>query len=1152
MSTRPFGLGDPRQQRIYEGLKKVGRGPAEFYRDACVLMQERQIRISPGDQPRSNLDRNDWYYSVTHLVGHLAREIESSLRDVIEPRLHREKRLARKKRLACKKRSNPNVGQKSSIRACLNALDVSKTDPIANIWLGLTGSNNPDALHRRAHRNDLEPPRKNDAYFRGWWDRVQWLFDVVLKKVQEHYVTYIKKLDGLVKTERPTKGDLSELKRHIPNNLVLMRHFFENLEHAEWLKPLTKAGFFNNPPEPEYDSEGSVRFIPWPALRYLIRMARRANEWETVGKIANQIPDTENVSVHDDMAQIALILPADRARDFVPRIKKWLHSPFHSLMPSRAGELVVKLLREGEHGSAIDLTKNVLAVEEESRNVLRKVKPKANLSDWDYTEFLKETLEPLVEATGTQIVEILCDTLASAMALTRGDQSDAGPDDLSSIWRKSIDKSNRGSRRSDVNNALVTAICAGAEQVVQRSPSALNEVIRILEKQRWYIFQRIVLHLLRKFKSVAPELVSEWLVKRKLFDSYVVREEYNLLLQQAFGEIDLKKQMEIIGWIKMGLGEKQLENVRRSRRSSSGQAMTALEMERYKKHWQIDRFLPIKDVLTHDIRAYYDQLVQEVGEPTVSPGMQARWGPNSPKSIDELHAMSVQELSLFLRQWTPERDNDRMESKEGLARDLKSIVAENPTKHVESIEAYIGVDPTYIRAFFEGFQGATKTSHPLSWEKIIQLMRWVIEQPIEIPGRTSGSLDQDPDWRWTRKSIARLLMKGFESGPVAVPLALRAEVWKILKILSDDLDPTPEREAKDPDVYTSPLDLAINTTRGEAMQAVIRYALWIQRSIGESSDSKTRLERGFQEMEEVREVLDYHLSPANDPSVAVRAIYGLMFPQLTLLDSHWASQNASRIFSEKPSEVQLRDAAWNTYLNWCEPYNTPFKMLLDQYRAAIDRIESRPHQQDSSANPQHHLGFHIMIQYGRGIIPFEDDNLVGLYIQKASPALRGSVLSAIGHGVHQTQEVPPEFLNRFKQLWERRVAVARQDPNKDAYKEELASFGWWFASKKYEVAWAIKMLGEILQAGSEVDPGHLVVERLAESASACPIESVHCLSMMIEISSEEWAVDMWKENAITILEVAVKGEVEVAREAAIALINRLVSMGHKEFMRLLE
>ncbi len=60
---------DAQQERIYIKLHSlVGRGASAFYRDACRLME---------------MDNS--LESTTHLVGHLLREIESSLRSVLVP-----------------------------------------------------------------------------------------------------------------------------------------------------------------------------------------------------------------------------------------------------------------------------------------------------------------------------------------------------------------------------------------------------------------------------------------------------------------------------------------------------------------------------------------------------------------------------------------------------------------------------------------------------------------------------------------------------------------------------------------------------------------------------------------------------------------------------------------------------------------------------------------------------------------------------------------------------------------------------------------------------------------------------------------------------------------------------------------------------------
>jgi hypothetical protein len=58
----------PRQESIARRLQQLGEGPAAFFIDACALLAE---------QPP--------HRTVTHVVAHLLREVESAVRSVLEP-----------------------------------------------------------------------------------------------------------------------------------------------------------------------------------------------------------------------------------------------------------------------------------------------------------------------------------------------------------------------------------------------------------------------------------------------------------------------------------------------------------------------------------------------------------------------------------------------------------------------------------------------------------------------------------------------------------------------------------------------------------------------------------------------------------------------------------------------------------------------------------------------------------------------------------------------------------------------------------------------------------------------------------------------------------------------------------------------------------
>lgn len=125
-----FRFSDPRQERIHKRLSIVGSGPAEFFYDACRLM---------ATQPQ--------FKSTTHLVSHLIREVESSVRAVLEPLRSDFENGGKSK----------EDSHKAEIKAILKSLGIPESDPIAELWLSFAGQSNERALHRRAHRDNLAP-----------------------------------------------------------------------------------------------------------------------------------------------------------------------------------------------------------------------------------------------------------------------------------------------------------------------------------------------------------------------------------------------------------------------------------------------------------------------------------------------------------------------------------------------------------------------------------------------------------------------------------------------------------------------------------------------------------------------------------------------------------------------------------------------------------------------------------------------------------------------------------------------------------------------------------------------------------------------------------------------------------------------------------
>ena len=309
----------------------------------------------------------------------------------------------------------------------------------------------------------------------------------------------------------------------------------------------------------------------------------------------------------------------------------------------------------------------------------------------------------------------------------------------------------------------------------------------------------------------------------------------------------------------------------------------------------------------------------------------------------------------YLQRWRPDDASARGfgPSIEGLGRTFKAVVVDRAEEFSTEADLLGDMDPTYVRSFLDGIEDAVKAGVSVSWEPLLRLMAAVVEHPFK-PDEDIHTWDRDPGWRWARGATVSLLKVGVRDIDNRIPFQRRDAVWQILEPLTRDPDPSPATEANRLDGKPRFHHLSINSNRGTAMHAVVEYALWCRR---EFEASGTDIESGFDLLPEVRAVLQTHLQPAQDPSLAIRSIYGRWLPWLALLDEKWVIENTSQIFPRAPELSGFRDAAWDTYICWCSPYDHVFREVRGEYEAAVERILARPEvDSHNGERPDQHLG----------------------------------------------------------------------------------------------------------------------------------------------------------------------------------------------------
>lgn len=1109
-SNSAFRFSDPRQARVHERLERlVGPGPAAFFRDACRLMENQ-----PGLE------------TVTHLVGHCLREVESALRDVLKP-------------ISNPKLGSPDEGHKTEIRAALIALEIPETADVAKAWLKLPGRSNEYALHKRVHRDSLEAPRRLDPDFRSFWEAMVGILDLVLDRLEARSVEVYQLLDRLLKIEAPSKQDMEKLRQQVPNNRFTYGYFFQRLASPGWLQPLAENGFFTDPPEPFVDAEKGTKFPWWPQSGYLARMAQL--DPATVRGIIQRISDTRNITVNDDFLDAAIAMPHAVSVQLVPKVLMWIDSGLR--LPKKVGPLFRKLSEGGELDAALRLAAKLLAIrpdpraaESQDETIRAFLRPRTLLDTWDLKQVLFEDVPALVRASEQRALELLCDLLAEAVRLSQPNRGEPEWEDYSYSTKPALDPECLND--DELDDVLIAAVRDASIQIVASGRATLREIVECLEKRKWRIFRRLALYVLREHPQMDPALVAERLTDPQWIRDHTQKREYKLLAEQCFPILTSAEQEKLLAAIDKGLD-----------RTVFRQELQQEEVDRYSKQWQLDQLAPVKAHLSHEWFRRFDALVAEVGSPDnykEIPQMQAGFfEPTSPITEADLGQMNVPELKEYLRSWRP-TDGIFNPSMEGLGGKLSKVVAADPKRFAQEAPLFCGLDPTYIRHVLRPFAEAVKQGEVIDWGPVLELCQWVADQPKTIPGRQARHFESDPDWGYARRAICDLLSAGFQKD--SIPPELRMGTWHIPERLVEDTDPTPEEEAGHPEPSWASDLLVRSGIRGEAFCAIMQYALWLRRHTATVKGAVAPV--NFEDMPEVRTVLERHLDIQHDPSPNVRAQYGRWLPWLYNLAPQWTERQLRAIFPREQGLEAFRKAAWLGYVSF-KPYGPVFQVLRHEYEHAIESISRDG--EDNRADRDEHLASHLVVMYCRGLIDLkENGNLLERFYQRAPGKLRGFVLDHVGRSLKETEGPADEkIMERLKTLWENRLSEAQSRGLSQDVIDELSWFGTWFVCERFSDEWCLDQLRASLRVVGTAQPVHSVVERLAKMSQAKPVEAVECLAAIAEHARDDWWIFGWRDHARDILSDALASQDAIAAKAAVELINRLAARGYHEFRSLL-
>ena len=159
----------------------------------------------------------------------------------------------------------------------------------------------------------------------------------------------------------PSPATVARAMELISRGAVNHAYFFSKLESPEWIQPLVANGFFRHPP-PARERGDLVHYPTWPESGYLARMAPVAPT--QVAEVIGQIPETDNINVHRDLARAAIHLPAKSMARWAGREARWVLRQGRIRLPlgDALGTVVECLASLGEMRAALGLARSILMI----------------------------------------------------------------------------------------------------------------------------------------------------------------------------------------------------------------------------------------------------------------------------------------------------------------------------------------------------------------------------------------------------------------------------------------------------------------------------------------------------------------------------------------------------------------------------------------------------------------------------------------------------------------------------------------------------------------------------------------------------------------------------------------------------------------------
>jgi len=856
------------QIEIFKNLKLIGEEIASFYLDGIKIYKSSSFQTKP------------------YLLAHIAREIESGIRDIwaspyrICP--HCGKKLSRDQK-ECECGKYKKLTHREEIAKILN-LDPEHL--FVKEWHEIAKN-----FHRFAHRHGPWKKLRDDREINELWEKFE---RKILVRFIGRFLNLINQVEKFLSFSKPTKEILNTLE-NVLKNKALANYFFKKLEYIEWLPYLKEKGFFSpeKAPGPEpADKEGFYTIPYWNVLDYLERVSNSkqlkepGNEiyidalLEIVKEVTEYHKRTQkldNYHIWGSFIRILSNLPTNKiSMEIIDLIPVWLDSKFDTML--QAMEIMEKLFPRFLTNNSDDIQKaeQIIKYFTEIKVVKRKSPEPKHLPEWfsKKIENAKKDLEKLSSELKRKIqkfyseefeekillvdIYLLKEFFENHLDIIAEKCSIKLIDIFVKRLKELVPTEYRGTLNSlyDYEEAkyllerpveLFTYILSKILLIkTEKEPENVRQILESFFKEAHPIFTKIALFVIGQnidtFKDIFWKVIKN--KEDKIFEGAVL-----------FWGDELKKVLENLG----PLDKKQKRLLKEEIEIAADKYVEMLEDkdEKEKEKWKVIFKQMIYKALSYDekFKTLHDTMKQitetdielhpAIGKTEIKIG----WG-ESPLSVEKILEMDNEELAKYLIQF---KTIDFWEGPtvEALAETLRTAVKTNPKKFTENLDPFLKIGYLYVARILEGFQEALKENKPIDYEKIFNFIEMYINQEKFWQDKFKVQSSMPVTHRWVITAFYFFLTEALKNREYPLPERLFEKVEHIIHLMLQNLKIESDKIILDYPQYS------INTPLGRIIEVYIKFVLKVLQS---SYDKKEFVKNRF--IEKYKGLLDHQIIEA--------------------------------------------------------------------------------------------------------------------------------------------------------------------------------------------------------------------------------------------------------------------------------------------------